>query len=200
MLRGRQELFDAIPAPDGGVLIEFGCGTGRNLEFLGNRIRKLRKAYLVDLSSSMLEIAKRRIVRNGWTNVEAVEADAAMFQPPEGQADVIVFSYSLTMIPPWFAALDHAHSLLKPGGTVGLVDFHVSQKYPASGMVRHSLFTRTFWPFLFHLGNVFNSPDHIPYLDRRFERVSLLESRLKIPYLPILRVPYYIFVGKKRGE
>jgi S-adenosylmethionine-diacylgycerolhomoserine-N-methlytransferase len=200
MLRGRQELYDSLPTPDGGVWIEFGCGTGRNLEFLGDRIGKLRKVYLVDLSPSMLNVAKRRIARRGWTNVETVEADATAFRPPEGSADVVTFSYSLTMIPPWFAALDHARSLLKPGGTIGVVDFHVSQKYPASGFTRHSFFTRNFWPFLFGIGNVFTSPDHLPYLERRFERSSLFESRLKIPYLPLLRVPYYIFSGKKPTE
>jgi S-adenosylmethionine-diacylgycerolhomoserine-N-methlytransferase len=197
MLRGRQEMCDSLPAPEGGVWIEFGCGTGRNLEFLGDRIKKLRKVYLVDLSSSMLAIAKQRIARRGWTNVEMVEADATLFQPAEGLADVVTFSYSLTMIPPWFAALDHAHSLLKPGGTIGVVDFHVSQKYPASGFTRHSPITRSFWPFLFGIGNVFTSPDHLPYLERRFQRVSLFESRLKLPYVPLLRVPYYIFIGKK---
>jgi len=200
MLRGRQEMCDALPAPDGGIWVELGCGTGRNIEFLGERIKRLRKVYLVDLSSSMLNVAKERIARRGWTNVVTVEADATRFQPAEGPADVVAFSYSLTMMPPWFAALDHARSLLRPGGAIGVVDFHVSQKYPAPGLTRHSLFTRTFWPFLFHLGNVFNSSDHIPYLERRFQRVSLCESRLKIPYVPLLRVPYYIFIGKKTGE
>jgi S-adenosylmethionine-diacylgycerolhomoserine-N-methlytransferase len=198
MLRGRQEMCDALPTPEDGVWVEFGCGTGRNLEFLGNRIKKLRKVYLVDLSSSMLKIAQERIARRGWTNVETVEADATRFRPPEGSADVVAFSYSLTMIPPWFDALDHAYSILKPGGSIGVVDFHVSRKYPAEDMSHHSLFTRTLWPFIFHIGNVFNSPDHLPYLERRFERTHLTESRLKIPYLPILRVPYYIFIGKKR--
>ena len=66
-------------------------------------------------------------------------------------------------------------------------------------MMRHSFFTRTFWPSLFGIGNVFMSPDHLPYLERRFERIDLFESRLKIPYVPMLRVPYYYFVGKE-GE
>ena len=38
----------------------------------------------------------------------AVEADAATFRPAEGQADVVTFSYSLTMIPDWFTALETA--------------------------------------------------------------------------------------------
>jgi S-adenosylmethionine-diacylgycerolhomoserine-N-methlytransferase len=200
MLRGRQEMYETLPIPENGTWIEFGCGTGRNLEFLGERISKLRKAYLVDLSASMLAIVKQRIARRGWSNVETVEADATTFQPPEGMVDIVTFSYSLTMIPPWFAALDHARSLLKPGGTIGVVDFHVSQKYPAPGLAQHSFFARNFWPFLFGIGNVFSSPDHLPYLERRFERTFLYESRLKIPYLPLLRVPYYIFVGKRTAD
>jgi S-adenosylmethionine-diacylgycerolhomoserine-N-methlytransferase len=197
MLRGRQELYNSLPTPNGGVWIEMGGGTGRNLEFLGERIAKLRKVYIVDLSRSMLGVAKERIARKRWTNVEAVEADATTFQPAEGAADVVTFSYSLTMIPPWFEALDHARSLLKPGGAIGVVDFHVARKHPASDFARHSLFTRSFWPFLFGSGNVFTSADHLPYLDRCFERTQLFESRLKLPYVPLLRVPYYIFSGKR---
>jgi S-adenosylmethionine-diacylgycerolhomoserine-N-methlytransferase len=223
MLRGRKELYDLLPAPENGVWVELGCGTGRNLEFLGQRIQKLRKVYLVDLSESMLNIAKQRIARQGWSNVETVVGDATTFLPPhdqgdspifadhrcatssakngtvpaEGLADVVTFSYSLTMIPPWTAALDHARAILKPGGSLGVVDFHVSQKFPVSGFVRHPFSTRTFWPALFGIGNVFVSPDHLPYLERHFERAHLFESRLKIPYVPLLRVPYYYFVGKR---
>jgi S-adenosylmethionine-diacylgycerolhomoserine-N-methlytransferase len=200
MLRGRQEMYDALPTPDGGVWIEMGGGTGRNLEFLGERIAKLRKVYVVDLSRSMLGVAKERIARHGFSNVEAVEADATTFQPAEGAADVVTFSYSLTMMPPWFDALDHAWSLIKPGGTIGVVDFHVARKHPAPGFARHSLFARNFWPFLFGIGNVFTSADHLPYLVRRFERTYLFESRLKLPYVPLLRVPYYVFVGTKSAE
>ena len=31
------------------------------------------------------------------------------------------FSYTLSMIPDWFAALENARRLLKPGGTIGVV-------------------------------------------------------------------------------
>ena len=40
-LCGRRELYKALPAPDGGVWIEMGGGTGANLEHLGDRIRNL---------------------------------------------------------------------------------------------------------------------------------------------------------------
>ena len=34
------------------------------------------------------------------------------------------------MIPDWFAAVDHAWRLLRPGGTIGVVDFYVGRKHP----------------------------------------------------------------------
>ena len=47
---------------------------------------------------------------------------------PEGPADVVTFSYSLTMIPDWVRALEQAWALLKPGGTIGIVDFYVASQ------------------------------------------------------------------------
>ena len=68
----------------------------------------------------MLKAARRRIAERGWKNVEAVEADAIQFRPAEELADVVTFSYSLTMIPDWFAAIENAWSILKPGGVIGV--------------------------------------------------------------------------------
>ncbi|MFH1919211.1 MAG: class I SAM-dependent methyltransferase, partial [Planctomycetota bacterium] len=123
LLKGRQELWDAIDAPEGGVWVDMGGGTGANVERFGPRIERLGKVYVVDLSASLLEVARKRSDEHGWTNVEAVEADATCYEPAAGPADVVTFSYSLTMIPNWFAALENARAILKPGGLVGVVDF-----------------------------------------------------------------------------
>jgi S-adenosylmethionine-diacylgycerolhomoserine-N-methlytransferase len=39
----------------------------------------------------------------------------------------------------------------------------------------------------------------VPFLHRHFEAVHFEEQRAKVPYLPLGRVPYYLFVGRKRG-
>ena len=102
------------------------------------------------------------------------------------------------MIPDWFAAIENALSILKPGGTIGVVDFYVSRKYASAGLARHGWFTRTFWPTWFAIDNVFPSPDHVPFLHRHFDVLHFEEHRAKVPYLPLIRVPYYLFVGRKR--
>ena len=200
LLKGREELWSKIDAPAGGTWVDMGGGTGSNLEFLSDRMSDLGHVYLVDLSPSLLKVAARRMEDRGWTNAQAVEADATNWHPPTGAADVVTFSYSLTMIPDWFAAIDNALAMLRPGGLIGVVDFYVSRKFPAGEHRRHGWFTRNFWPTWFGNDNVFPSADHVPYLHRHFEPVLFEEHRAKVPYLPLIRTPYYQFVGKKAAE
>ena len=197
MLHSRVEMIQSIPVPDGGVWVDLGAGTGENAEHIGPEISKLKQMYLVDLSSSLLKRAETRIAERNWTNVTPVCADATTYEPPEGSVDVVTFSYSLTMIPDWFRAVDHAFRLLKPGGLVGVVDFYVARKYPSDDRRKHGWTTRTIWPAWFGSDNVFLSPDHLPYLESRFDTVELHERRGKIPYLPFVRAPHYVFIGRK---
>jgi S-adenosylmethionine-diacylgycerolhomoserine-N-methlytransferase len=199
LLKGRQELFEQIDVPQGGVWVEMGGGTAANLEYLGERLERLKAVHVVDLSSSLLEVARERIAANGWSNVRTRQEDVTQFELPAG-ADVVTFSYSLTMIPDWFAALENALKILKPGGTLAVVDFHVSRKYPAEGRRRHSWLTRTFWPAWLGLDNVFPSPDHLPYLERHLQTRHISEHRARMRYFPLFSVPYYLFIGTPRND
>jgi len=198
LLKGREEMYQAVPWPEDAIWVDMGGGTGSNLEFVGEQIPKLKSVYVVDLAGSLLEVARRRVEDRGWTNVTAVEADATKYTPPEGAADIVTFSYSLTMIPDWFAAIENALTMLKPGGLIGVVDFYVSRKHPDGAMKRHRFCTRHFWRTWFDGDNVFPSPDHVPFLKNHFDPLHFGEYRAKIPYLPLVRAPYYTFVGRKR--
>lgn len=198
LLQGREELYSSIAVPAGGCWVDVGGGTGSNLEYLGENIHQLGQAYIVDLTPSLLKVADDRIAQRGWKNVKTLHADATTLTLPEGQlADVVTFSYSLTMIPDWFAAVDAAWRLLKPGGTLGVVDFYVGRKWPEANRAKHAWSTRHFWRTWFDADNVFPSPDHVPYLHHRFQAVSLNEAKAKLPYMPLVRMPYYRFVGKR---
>lgn len=198
LLQGREAVYSKLAETAHGVWVDLGGGTGSNLEFIGDRIGNLQKVYVVDLATSLLNVVSKRADRNGWKNVEAVTGDATTWTPPEGSADIVTFSYSLTMIPDWFAAIDNARRILKPGGMIGVIDFYVARKYPNTDLAKHSWSTRNFWPVWFGNDNVFPSADHLPYLQRHFETVWLQEARAKVPYLPLMRTPYYQFVGRSR--
>src|SRR5262249_44893686 len=154
----------------------------------------LTSAHVVDLCPSLLRAAQERITRKGWANVRAVLADATTYEPEGGPVDVVTFSYSLTMIPDWFGALERALGLLRPGGLIGVVDFYISRKWPAEGLRRHRAFWRWFWPAWFGMDNVFLCPDHLPWLQAHFHTVKLEERLGRVPYLLGLKAPYYIFL------
>jgi S-adenosylmethionine-diacylgycerolhomoserine-N-methlytransferase len=102
------------------------------------------------------------------------------------------------MIPDWRAAIANALAMLKPGGMLGVVDFYVSEATPPDGCVRHDAITRAFWPRWFAHDGVKLSDAHLPTLRASVARETLIEARAKVPFLPVGRVPYYVFVGRRR--
>ena len=200
LLQGREEVYGRLGDSCSGTWVDFGGGTGANLEFIGKGISSFEKIYVVDLAESLLGVVDARVKRHGWSNVQAVAADATTWTPPQGKVDVVTFSYSLTMIPDWFGAIENALRILRPGGKIGVIDFYVARKYPGEGMTKHGWFTRSFWPVWFSSDNVFPSSDHLPFLNTHFQREWLQEKRAKVPYMPLVRTPYYQFIGSKRSE
>jgi S-adenosylmethionine-diacylgycerolhomoserine-N-methlytransferase len=196
LLHGRSELIERVTANAGGTWVDLGGGTGANLAFAGHRLPAFKQVYIVDLARSLLKVADDRAAERGWTNVSTVAADATRYSPP-GPVDLVTFSYSLTMIPDWFAAIDRAWEMLRPGQYLGVVDFYVGRKFAGSGRSQHHWLTRSLLPLWFGADNVFLSDDHIPYLQHRFETVFLAERRGRIPWLPGVRAPHYLFVGRK---
>src|SRR5580658_8728883 len=69
LLHGRKELYQQILVPEDGVWVEMGGGTASNLEYLGGSVGRLRQAYVIDLSPSLLNVGRERIARQGWSNV-----------------------------------------------------------------------------------------------------------------------------------
>lgn len=192
LLHGRTELIDWMDLTQGARVVELGGGTGRSLDLLGPRLRSLTSFELVDLCPALLAQARGRA--RDLPNVRIIEADALTYRPAQ-PADLVFFSYSLTMIPDWRGALDNALSMLRPGGTLGVADFYVSEPDPAPGLARHGALPRWFWPRWFGHDGVRPNPDHLPTLRRLLPSHRLQEGRGRVPYLPGVRVPYYVFLG-----
>ena len=121
-LFGRDTLIDGLNARVGMRVLEVACGTGRNLAKIG-KTWPGAQLYGLDISAEMLKNARKAVGDNAVLG----EGDACSFNATEllGEPafERIVLSYSLSMIPDWEGALDHAASLLAPGGEVHIVDF-----------------------------------------------------------------------------
>lgn len=193
LLQGRRELVGTLPTPSGARLVELGAGTGRNLDFFGERLAYLAHVALVDLCPALLEHA--RVRTRGLSNVSVVEADVVHWQPDE-PVDVVMFSYSLTMVPDWRRAIDNAVRMLRPGGVLGVVDFFLSYPDGGPGRAWHGSLARAFWRRWFGHDGVRLNPHHLAHLMDRLPNHELWEGQAAVPYLPGLKVPYYRFVGR----
>lgn len=189
LLHGRQELIDGLELSAGARVVELGCGTGSSLERIGEKIGSLASLQMVDLCPALLDLAHQRAARYG--NVQVVEADATFWQPDE-PVDIVFLSYALTMIPDWSAVIANAHAMLRPGGRIGLVDFHL----PTPG----GALSNYFWRSWFGHDGVHLSSEHLPALRSRFVERRCHELRAGVPYLPGFRAPYYLFVGERSAE
>ncbi len=188
LLHGREDLIEALQIQPGARVVELGCGTGSNLAALARAcpLETLTSVELVDLCPALLAVARRRTA--GLAQVSVIEADATQWRPAH-PVDRVFLSYSLTMMPDWRAVLDNAHAMLAPGGRLGIVDFHL----PKTG---HG-FGNALWRHWFGHDGVHLSEQHLPALQSLFAASHNEQRRASVPYLPGLRAPYYLFVGRK---
>ncbi len=139
------------------IWVDIGGGTGWNIEQMQSQLDVqtfFHAVYLVDLSSSLCEVARQRFHRLGWKNVHVICEDARTFRLSDYEAgvddsqrefsigksvyeedardavgaDLLTMSYSLSMIPEFHSAIDSITNLLSPTGIVGVVDFYVQNQ------------------------------------------------------------------------
>ena len=72
----RRELVERLAPKPGDIVLDVGCGTGRNFEQILKRIGPGGRLIGVEPSPEMLAHAEARVRRRGWTNVDLVCAGA----------------------------------------------------------------------------------------------------------------------------
>lgn len=180
-LFGRNRILTLLPFPNTAPIhiLEVGCGTGYNLA----RLAKLYpNATLtgMDVSEDMIKLSQK----NTQAYADRVTLLEKPYMPDEkaftDKVDIILFSYSLTMInPQWRDLVLKAKEDLKPGGAVAFVDFHDSR----------------FGWFKSHMGNNHVRMDsHIlPLLKENF---TTLVEEVKSAYGGVWE--YVLYVGRKQ--
>lgn len=178
-LFGRNEILALIPEiPQNANLLEIGCGTGYNLQ---NLILKFPEANIsgVDISSNMLLKASQKIKNNSGVKLMQQAYGFEETSDNNNQYDLILFSYTLSMINPhWSTLVERAKKDLKAGGHIAVVDFEYT---------KHDWFGK-------HMSNHHvKMEDHIlPYLKEAFSPVHCLSKKA---YGGLWN--YFLFVGRK---
>lgn len=114
----------------GDEVVEIGCGTGLNFGLLQQAIGSQGKIIGVDLADRMLARARKRVVREGWHNVNLVQADGATYDFPTG-ADGIIPTFGPTFIPEFDRVIQRRLAALSPGGRWVVANFKLPEGWTA---------------------------------------------------------------------
>lgn len=159
-------------------ILEIGCGTGKNLVLLARYFPDADITGL-DLSVDMLRRASGKFAGRA---VKPLLIRGNYSQPLHSGApyDLIVFSYTLSMINPGFdQALDNAHCDLSPGGMIAVIDFDDSPSHRFKSWMK--------------INHVRMDGHLLPMLNRLFEP---LHQSVKQAYGGLWR--YFMFIGLRQ--
>lgn len=123
----RQRTIEHANLQPGDRVLDIGCGTGANFPFILERIGKTGSLVGVDFSQPMLDVGQAIIDREGWQNVQLMQADAAQLDVGE-TFDVVLSVMAMVVIPDWVGALEKAYAHVRPGGMLVIADLGESQR------------------------------------------------------------------------
>ncbi len=173
-LHGKQFLMQVFPLLKGRTVLDIGGATGFNLEYIKEVLPIFKQITILDLCPSLLEVAKKRITTNKWTECRTLHMDCLKL-PTDTKYDIIVLSYTLTMVPDWKAILDKIYQILPDDGYLLITDFTVDDNQSVEGI---------FWRNLFEKDRVYPNSEHRHYLQSRFRTLLYEENFGGFPYVP----------------
>lgn len=119
-LEVEQTLLGLLPERGVADLLDVGTGTGRMLELFGPRVGR---ATGLDSSREMLAVARVNLERAGLRNCQVRHGEMYQLPFPGQSQDAVIFHQVLHFAEEPAEALAEAARVLRPGGTMLVVDF-----------------------------------------------------------------------------
>jgi SAM-dependent methyltransferase len=134
----REHLLAAAAIEESFRVLDIGCGTGQTTRDAARRATA-GSALGVDLSSPMLELARRRAESEGLANATFRQVDAQVHPFPDKHFDVVVSRHGAMFFGDAAAAFANIARATRPGGRLALLSWQPVERNEWSSSFRAAL-------------------------------------------------------------